>query len=134
MAAASVHSTSGSQGVPQPTQTWQSRAWDILKKIKKISIIAIKVIVLVGLCLFQGPTFGLGFGIGFVLKCALKDECTEAMKRIQEAITNRPLLFLGIVVGFSIIVPEWLLVGPSFIGGVYGGIKFAEICQKVKGS
>jgi len=100
------------------------------KVVGKVIVVAIQVIVLLALLTFQPPLFLVGFGCGFVIKIVKKEECTNAMKKIRGIIAKHPLIFTGTFMLASIIVPQWLLVGPPLIGGCFAGMKLAGFCQK----
>lgn len=106
------------------------KPWFTLKNAKKVVIVCIKVVALGALLLYQPPLFVAGFAIGFIAKCIAFKGCLKAVKRIQAAIAKRPWLFAAAVIVGTIICPEWLLVGPSLMGGIYAGAKLAKFAQK----
>ncbi len=106
------------------------KPWFTLKNAKRVTIICLKVVALGALLLYQPPFFVAGFAVGFIAKCITPKGCSKAANKIQEAIAKRPWLFAAVVVAGTIACPEWLLVGPSLIGGLYAGCKLAKLIQK----
>lgn len=107
-----------------------SKPWFTLKNAKKVAIISLKVVALGALLLYQPPLFVAGFAIGFIAKCITPQGYKNAVKNILSAIAKRPWLFGAAVIVGTIICPEWLLIGPALMGGIYTGAKLAEIAQK----
>lgn len=124
--AKAIQSSQGSQVQPAV----DDKPWFTLKNAKKVTIISLKVVALGALLLYQPPIFVAGFAIGFIAKCITAKGCSKAAKRIQAAIAKRPWLFAAAIVAGTIACPEWLLVGPSLMGGFYAGVKLAKLAQK----
>jgi len=112
-----------------PKEEFRKTCNKFLNTLKTITIIALQIIGLTALLLFQPFIFSAGFAVGLVTQLAAKDWLAQACDKIQAAIGNRPWLFAGITILATVVVPEWLFIGPPLIGGIYGGIQFAKLCQ-----
>lgn len=123
-------STSPKSPATKPKSTFNGTQG--LKKAKEILILALKVIILGGLALYQAELFLAGFIPGFLIKCIWRDKCTDAIRNVQEVVAKRPWFIAAITVATAIIIPGSVLVIPPFAGGVYAGIKAANFCLNSK--
>lgn len=102
----------------------------LLKKAKEILILALKVILLGALALYQAELFLAGFIPAFLIKCIWRDKCTAAVRQVQEVVAKRPWFIAAICVATALIIPGSVLVIPPFLGGFYSGIKAANFCLR----
>src|SRR6476646_5662651 len=86
--------------------TFKPNYSDVLRIAKKITLFAIKAIVLVGLLIWQKELFIAGFILGFFAKCIFRKNMTKAGHKIQEVVKTRPWLFAGIGAVVILISPE----------------------------
>lgn len=113
---------------PSSTPKWQSTCRFIIKKAKEIVIIALKVLVLVALALWQAECFLAGFLTGFIIKAIFREKCTESIRKVKEVVAKRPCFIAFLAITTAIIIPGSVLVIPPFLGGFYGGVKTVDFC------
>lgn len=125
-----ISSTPSAKNSPVHKNKSTSTCYLILKKAKEILVLALKIIVLGGLALYQSELFLAGFLSGLVIKFIWRDKCRDAIRNVQEAVAKRPWFIVAISVTAAIVIPGSVLVIPPFVGGFYSGIKAANYCLK----